>query len=583
MDPYEYFANPSTVSQKQYEALRAFYYEHKSAQEVASQFGYTLSAFYSLAHDFRVFLKQQGQCDDFFFLQKTPGRKEKEEKDVLTELISELRKQYLSVPEIKSVLDSQGYEVSEKSIYLVLKKEGFARLPRRSRHEKPGLQLQTKIPAPESMELTYGEEQFSSESAIGILCFLPLIRRYGIDQAIQASSYPQTQSINRLSSILSFQALKLSDVGRYSEDDLWCMDRGLGLFAGLNVLPKAAWFSSYSSRITRRTNLAFLKSLHTIWQRHGLLSDSMNLDFSSIPYWGDDSHLENNWSGKRNKALASILAVVAHDPDTGILDYSNANTRHSTQSAVALEFLDFYRAGKPNNTDLKYLIFDSKFTPYKNLYELDRREVKFITIRRRGKNIVDHLARIPKSEWKPIRVMGSDGKGRLLKTYEEEVRLKDYERPVRQLAITGHGRIQPALLITNDWELSREELVKKYCRRWLVEKAISEQIEFFHLNRVSSSMVIKVDFDLTMTVLAHNLYRLLALKLDGYSHCTSKSLFEKFLRNGGEIEITSDCIWIKMKKKRNLPALLSEMETYQDLQYPWMDGKQLRFLGASTT
>jgi len=264
MDPYEYFANPSTVSQKQYEALRAFYYEHKSAQEVASQFGYTLSAFYSLAHDFRVFLKQQGQCDDFFFLQKTPGRKEKEEKDVLTELISELRKQYLSVPEIKSVLDSQGYEVSEKSIYLVLKKEGFARLPRRSRHEKPGLQLQTKIPAPESMELTYGEEQFSSESAIGILCFLPLIRRYGIDQAIQASSYPQTQSINRLSSILSFQALKLSDVGRYSEDDLWCMDRGLGLFAGLNVLPKAAWFSSYSSRITRRTNLAFLKSLHTI-------------------------------------------------------------------------------------------------------------------------------------------------------------------------------------------------------------------------------------------------------------------------------------------------------------------------------
>jgi hypothetical protein len=56
--------------------------------------------------------------------------------------------------------------------------------------------------------------------------------------------------------------------------------------------------------------------------------------------------------------------------------------------------------------------------------------------------------------------------------------------------------------------------VRKYCRRWLVEKGIAEQIDFFHLNRVSSSMVIKVDFDLIMTVLAHNIYRLLASKLE---------------------------------------------------------------------
>jgi rRNA-processing protein FCF1 len=293
--------------------------------------------------------------------------------------------------------------------------------------------------------------------------------------------------------------------------------------------------------------------------------------------------LENNWSGKRNKALASILAVVAQDPDTGILDYSDANTRHHTQPDVVLEFLDFYRAGKPKDDALKYLIFDSKFTPYKNLNELNQRDIKFITIRRRGKTIVDHLDTLENSHWKKIRVMGADGKGRQLKTYEEEITIKDYDRPIRQLAITGHGRIKPALIITNDKEICREALVQKYCRRWLVEKAISEQIEFFHLNRVSSSMVIKVDFDLTMTVLAHNLYRLLALNLDGYSHNTSKSLYEKFLRNGGHIKIDSDCIWVNMKKKRNLPALLSEMESYKNLVIPWMGGKKIQFLGASTS
>ncbi len=65
---------------------------------------------------------------------------------------------------------------------------------------------------------------------------------------------------------------------------------------------------------------------------------------------------------------------------------------------------------------------------------------------------------------------------------------------------------------------------------------------FFHLNRVSLSMVIKVDFDLTMTVLSHDLYRLLARNLPGYTHNTSISLFEKFVSNSGEIKTSSDAI-----------------------------------------
>ena len=332
-------------------------------------------------------------------------------------------------------------------------------------------------------------------------------------------------------------------------------------------------------------NLSFLRSMHSIWKKHGLLSDTMNLDFTAIPYWGDDSHLENNWSGKRSKALASILAVLGQDPDSGIIDYSDTTIRHEDQGEVVLEFLDFYREGKTKGKgeDLKYLVFDSKFTPYENLRKLEEREIKFITIRRRGKNIVDKLDRIPKENWKKIRVMNADGKGRELKIYEEEVLIKDYGKPIRQLAITGHGREKPALIITNDKKISQEEVVRKYCRRWIIEKGISEQIEFFHLNRVSSSMVIKVDFDLTMTVLAHNLYRLLAMNLHGYTHNTSLSLYEKFLYNSGEVEIRDDKILVKMKKKRNLPALLSEMEKFKDLRFPWMDNKRLIFSGASTT
>ena len=196
------------------------------------------------------------------------------------------------------------------------------------------------------------------------MCFLPYLIKYGIDKAINNSLYPETKSIPRLQSILSFTALKLSNSRRYSADDMWCMDRGMGLFAGLNVLPKTTWFSSYSDRVTKNMNVNFLKSLHKIWEENNLLGDTSNLDFTTIPYWGEDTHLENNWSGKRNKALSSMLAVIAHDPDTGIIDYGRADVTHNNESKVVLEFLDFYKLDRKNNASLKYIIFDSKFTNY---------------------------------------------------------------------------------------------------------------------------------------------------------------------------------------------------------------------------
>jgi predicted DNA-binding protein YlxM (UPF0122 family) len=54
----QFFQFPQEIAHKQYEALRAFYLEGKSAAEVAQQFGYTLSAFYSLTRDFNQRLKQ---------------------------------------------------------------------------------------------------------------------------------------------------------------------------------------------------------------------------------------------------------------------------------------------------------------------------------------------------------------------------------------------------------------------------------------------------------------------------------------------------------------------------------------------
>lgn len=575
-----FFLRPQDAAHRRYEALRAFHVDGRSAQEVSGLFGYTVSTVYTLVRNFKSLLGSNFPSAQFFISPRL-GRKEKDTTGKLNKLIIELRKKYLSVPDIKAILDSLEDNVSEKHVYNVLKKEGFARLPRRSRLARSETHATIKIAAAKSELLEYGSEVFQTESSIGLLCMLPYIQELGIDRLIEKSLYPETKSIPKLNAILCFVALKLSNVRRYTADDLWCMDRGLGFFAGLNVLPKAAWFTSYSHRVTRKANLDFLKSLSKLWIKEGFLSDTANLDFTTIPYWGEDSHLENNWSGTRRKALASILAVLAHDPDTGIITYGDTNVRHDNQAEVALEFLDFYK--ESGGEDLKYLVFDSKFTTYENLAKLDDAGVKFLTIRRRGKNIVDRLNAIPNSERKKIRVLASDGKKRLLTVLDEVVFLKDYDDDIRQVSISGHGRIKPALIITNDFKLPVEEVVRKYARRWIVEKTISEQIEFFHLNKVSSSMVIKVDFDLTMTILAHNLYRVFATELEGYAHGTAETLFQKFIHNGGDIQINEKNVIIDMKKKRHLPAILTAMERFQNKKIRWAKNKCFLFRGASRT
>jgi DNA-binding transcriptional MerR regulator len=244
-------------------------------------------------------LKLKQNIDDPFFIKKSAGRKIKAETNKAKEIIIALRKKYFSVQDIKTVLDAQQIKVSEKQIHNILKQEGFARLPRRSKSAKKQVMTSIQLPATQSSLLENKSDDFYSQERTGILCLIPYIQFFGIDRIIEQSGFPGTKTIPALNAILSFVALKLSNIRRYSSDNIWCMDKCLGLFAGLNVLPKTAWFTSYSHRVTRDMNIDLLRKLNEIWIKNDLLSDTANLDFVAVPYWGDDSHLENNWSGKR--------------------------------------------------------------------------------------------------------------------------------------------------------------------------------------------------------------------------------------------------------------------------------------------
>ncbi|MDE0625732.1 MAG: transposase [Bryobacterales bacterium] len=578
--PRNFFASPLHPHQRRYELLRAFFHDGLSAAEVGRRFGLAPSSVYSLTRNFR---QLDNPAETFFLPAPRRGRPPLDPAAETRRQIIALRRQNLSVPDIKARLDATCEQApSERTIDRVLKEAGFTRLPRRTRAQRRE-EPPAPIEAPCSLRLAPSHrEQFQCESAAGVLCLLPLIRHFGLDRAIDKVGFPGSATLPPLQSVLAFLALKCASVRRYACDDLWCMDRGLGLFAGLNVLPKTAWMSSYSDRVTRSLNQSLLGSLAKLWKQHELTSETANLDFTTLPHWGDDKTLQKHWSGTRNRALVGLSAALAQDPDSGLILRADASIRRQSSSEAVIEFLDFFRRhGQP----VRFLAFDSRFTTYRQLARLDQDKILFVTVRRRGKRLLKQARSIPPDEVRKVRVPLHHG-SRIVRAHSRRVHLPGYDGQLRQITVLPrpHSRRRPSLLLTNDFECPLAEILRRYARRWLVEKSISEQLAFFHLNRLSSSMVIKVDFDLTLTALAYNLYRLLALQLPpGFQRHTATTLFEKLLATGADVTLTPTHCRVALKKKRNLPALLETLDKLPTQSIPWLGNRKLIFQGATRT
>src|SRR5437764_8370375 len=75
-------------------------------------------------------------------------------------------------------------------------------------------------------------------------------------------------------------ALKLWSIERKSHLMALVADEGLGLFCGLNVIPKKSYLSEYSARIKHTTIMQLLAAWHRQVAKEGLFAgESFNLDF----------------------------------------------------------------------------------------------------------------------------------------------------------------------------------------------------------------------------------------------------------------------------------------------------------------
>lgn len=573
MNPKDFFLTAPSAAMRQYEVLKAFYTCDISAAEAAAKFSFSPAYFKKLRFEFAKQLKA-GIIP--FFQERRPGPTKRHTTDKTTATIIALRKQNHSIADIRAALAGQSIVIALDTIDRILKEEGFAPLPKRTRQERRSALIPNKIEAPQSLAIDIHDEEFTTERGAGALCFLPLLEKLKLIPAIEAAAFPSTAALSNVQSVLSLLALKLTGSGRWSHDTGWNFDRALGLFAGLNVLPKSGTLSTYSYRVKRSAIRSFLEQLACIFRDEAQDEGEFNLDFKAIPHWGDESVLQKNWSGSRNKAIKSLLALIVAEPANGFLSYSNAEIRHSQQNDAVLDFVDFWKNGRGQAP--KMLIFDSKFTNYKNLNQInqDKDGIKFLTLRRRGKGLIERVARLPEHEWQRIKVERTKGGSMMLRVHDSRCTLRHYEGEVRQIILTDHGREKPAFLISNDFEMQLPVLVRKYAKRWLVEQEIAEHIAFFHMNHPSSSIVIKVDFDLALSLLAHNLYRVLARELPGFEQCTAPTIHRRFLENGALCKIEGRNITVALKKKSHIPILLGVPWMKEPTNLSWM-GSTINF------
>jgi hypothetical protein len=242
-------------------------------------------------------------------------------------------------------------------------------------------------------------------------------------------------------------------------------------------------------------------------------ANTFSLDFHPIPYRGEPAGLERHYLPRRGRAATSILSFFALEQESRCLCYANANLLRAEQSGEVLRFVDFWKA--TTGTDPEWLYFDSKLTDYAELSRLNQRGIHFITIRRRGAAILSRLARLPASAWSQAVLDTPQRCQQRIRYLDETIRLRGYEGPIRQLAVTGLGRERATLFLMNHFEETPRALVIRYAGRNRMEDGLGISVNFFHLDCLASEVRLNVDVDAALTVLANGCYRWLASRLRG--------------------------------------------------------------------
>ena len=571
MDIESYFLDPSSKRQKQYEALRAFAVEKLPAEEVAEKYGYQTSTIYTMIRDVKA-----GKLELFPSVEKGP-RQRRTSADHQKQIL-DLRKQNHSIHDIWDELLKLEINVSVKTIERIVKENGFSKLPRRSDQQRGVTHKNKLIPeSSENLDMTRLGSFTIDCPSVGVFFFLPYIIESGILEIIQKCKLPESSIIGSVQANLSMLVLKLIGNERLSQMEGYDHEPGLGLFAGLNVLPKSTYMSTYSCLASEDVVNELQNEIVSkfVQQQPGSYTgDYINLDFHSIPHYGDESQMEKVWCGAKHKAMKGANTVLAQDSKSNLILYARADILRKEESQEVTRFVNYWKQIRGSVKET--LVFDCKFTKYETLNELDQDGVRFITLRKRSDGLINSTLKIEKEKWKRCRLDIPKRKNKKVSVFEETVQLKGCTNEFRQVIIKDHGRANPTYIITNNFDLKLIDTLKVYARRWHIENKIAELVSFFNLNSLSSPLMIRIHFDMLLTIIADTLYNRFSQDLRRFEDNLAPTIFKKFINMPGRIKYDGNMITVKIRKRAHTPILKGIAKLNEIHKIPWLQNTQLK-------
>jgi hypothetical protein len=572
----EWFTSPQQVNQRRYEALRAYFTEGLTYAEAGQRFGYTRWAMINLAREHRAGTLQ------LFAPPRKPGpppgaapAKERARGRVI-----ELRRQGYSSYEISGRLAAEGTPLNRTSVAEILAEEGFGRLLRRPEPEASSSPAtagrDTSLPAARVIDFTAWPGRVETTRA-GLLLAIPDLVSLDLPALVSAAGYPGSRVIPAACWLLSLLALKLTRTRRVSHVDDLLTDPAAALFAGMAVLPKKSALTAYSYRLAHDHQQRFLAALDKQMIAGGLATAGeaiFDLDFHAVLHWGADPVLEKHYVPTRSQRARSVLTFFAQDTGTHNLVYANADLSKATQAREAIAFCDHWKA--VSGTDPKMLIMDQKVTTQEVLGELDQRGVKFATLRMRSASLMRHISSLTSKDFTTI-TLDRPGPHNKPRVHEDRsVTLTSYPGTVRQLVVTGLGRDQPTVIITNDTDIAIRALVARYARRMTIEQRLAEIIRAFCADALSSTVNLNVDLDVMLAVLAQALTAALRARLPGYGAATPDTIQRRFLETPGQIITRGDTITVRLERRAFSPVL-RKAQLPADTRVPWWRGRTIRY------
>jgi hypothetical protein len=512
-----------------------------------------------------------------FFLPSERETKPYSKRQQLRDRVVSLRKQNLSVQDISRSLSYDGKPVSRATVARILKEEGFARLPRRLDEERPARARPTLADAADVRQLDLAPRQFRTKFG-GLFLFVPWLVSSKLDTILARVRLPKSKMIPAGCAVRSLLGLKLFGNARHSHVMSHVLDEGLALFAGLNRIPKRAFLTEYSCRIKPACYPPLMRGWFNAVTKLGLeWGASFDLDFHTIPFHGEDALMEKHYVSKRSRRQKGILAFLARDAERQVFCYGNTNLRKDQQNDEILQFVRFWKQRTGHLPE--ELIFDSRLTTYANLHKLNRKHIRFMTLRRRSAKMLREIAALPRSAWRRIELPGVSRAYRTPRILDQTITLSDYVGPIRQLVIADLGHENPTFLLTNQLRRSPSKLISRYAQRMLIENGIADSIDFFHMDALSSAVALKVNCDLQLTLIASSLYRLLGARIgQGYETAKSRHLFEDFINATATVKLTERHVIVRFQKRAHNPFLLAADFDKTDIPVPWLGRKRLQFV-----